>query len=299
MVEPDVAQALRIGPFPVALAVALDARGLSLETLAARLAERGMSLSRATLSYWRSGRSQPERVGSLEALTAVEEILEVPAGSLHALLRPRGAPARSVHWPAGSVPRRRLWPARPSALAEVNAPPDGQLEFLAVNDLFVVEGVSGVRLLRVRLVVRALVDGVGRTVVFYQADQHGEPPRWGGLAHCRPGRVRTEGQVTVAELIFDRPLAAGECAVLDYELIFAADTDVSDCYHRSFTRPCRLWTCQVGFVGDLPSRVYRFRQRHQGDTYRDIHDVWLGADRTALVVAEDVRPGLLGVGWQV
>jgi hypothetical protein len=56
MVEPDVAQALRTGPFAVALDVAVEASGLTLERISAKLAERGITLSRPTLSYWRSGR---------------------------------------------------------------------------------------------------------------------------------------------------------------------------------------------------------------------------------------------------
>ncbi|MBB5868178.1 transcriptional regulator with XRE-family HTH domain [Allocatelliglobosispora scoriae] len=298
MVEPDVAQALRTGPFAVALDVAIEASGLTLERITARLAERGVLLSRATLSYWRSGRSRPERVGSLAALPVLEELLGVPAGSFSALLRPRDGEPQWPHRPPGSGSRRRLWPTRPGVLAEVDAPPDGQFEFLAVDDVFVVQD-AATRLLRVRMVTRALRDGVGRLVVFYQANHgDGPAPQWTGLSHCRLGRVRTDGRVSVAELILNRRLAAGELTVLEYELRFAVNDDATDFYYRTFTRPCRLWTCQVTFAGQVPPRVFRFRRRHLDDDSREIAELWLGDSRTALTVLENVRPGIVGVSWE-
>lgn len=297
MVEPDVAQALRTGPFALALDVAVDVSGLTLERLAGLLGERGINLSRATLSYWRSGRSQPERAASLSALPVLEDILRLPAGSLFALLRPRSTEPHWVRRPRGSLSRRRVWPAPPALLAEIDAPPDGQVEMLAVNDLFLVQAETGGRLLRVRLVMRALRDAIGRTVVFYQADDMSDPaPKWASLGHCRLGRVRTEARVTVAELIFDRRLAAGEHLIVDYEQHF--NSDRTNVYHRSFTRPCGLWTCEVKFAGALPSRVFRFRQRHTDDDYRDVEEVWLGTDHIASTVIQDVKPGISGLRWQ-
>ncbi|MEU0554413.1 hypothetical protein [Dactylosporangium sp. NPDC006015] len=297
MVEPDVSQALRTGPFAVALDVAVEASGLTLERLAVLLGERGVGLSRATLSYWRSGRSRPERAGSLAALPVLEDILAVPAGSLTALLRARGSEPRWAHRPRGSVSRRRLWPGRPALLVDIDAPPDGQLEFLAIDDLFVVES-GATRLLQVRLVVRAMRDNVTRAVVFYEADHDGPPPQWTGFSHCRPGRVRTEGRVSVAELILGHRLHVGEHAVLKYELRFAVGPEATDRYYRTFTRPCRLWACQVVFTGALPARVLGYRQRHLGDDPADVTELWTGDDRTAVTVVEDVRPGIVGLYWR-
>ncbi len=61
--------------FPVAFADALRRRGVSLAWLHERLVERGRPVSPAALSYWRSGRSQPERGTSREALVEIERLL--------------------------------------------------------------------------------------------------------------------------------------------------------------------------------------------------------------------------------
>lgn len=87
------------GPFAVSLRAAIRARGLGLERIRYRLRARGTPVSLATLSHWQSGRCQPERPESLAALAALEEILEVPRGSLTGLLarhhrHPHRGPAR-------------------------------------------------------------------------------------------------------------------------------------------------------------------------------------------------------------
>lgn len=80
--------------FSRALRAAITARGLSLDRIQARLHQRGLSVSVTALSYWQSGKRQPERRSSITAVRALEDILDVPPGSLLALLsrpRPRGA----------------------------------------------------------------------------------------------------------------------------------------------------------------------------------------------------------------
>ena len=78
--------------FADALRAAIVERGLSLDRLRYHLRARGHELSIATLSYWQSGRSRPERASSLTALGALEDILLVPEGSLLRLLPPTRTP---------------------------------------------------------------------------------------------------------------------------------------------------------------------------------------------------------------
>ncbi|GAA1020847.1 hypothetical protein Aple_076620 [Acrocarpospora pleiomorpha] len=87
--ERELAVLLRTGPFERALRAAIAARGLSLERLHVRLAERGAQVSLASLSNWQRGRSRPERSSSLVAVGELEVILGLPAHSLVTLLGPR------------------------------------------------------------------------------------------------------------------------------------------------------------------------------------------------------------------
>ena len=75
--------------FPEAFATRSAAWRVSLAWLHQRLVERGHPVSPAALSYWRSGRSQPERGTSRDALVEIERLLRVAPGRAH-------RPARAV-----------------------------------------------------------------------------------------------------------------------------------------------------------------------------------------------------------
>ena len=83
----------RGGAFADTLRAAIRDSGLSLDRIRDRLWQRGVTVSLATLSYWQSGRSRPERPASLRALRVLEDELGLRPGELSALLeppRPRG-----------------------------------------------------------------------------------------------------------------------------------------------------------------------------------------------------------------
>ncbi|MEV4144685.1 transcriptional regulator [Amycolatopsis sp. NPDC049691] len=86
--QAELGHLLAAGPFDVALRAAIRARGLGLDRIRYRLRGRGTTVSLATLSHWQSGRCRPERPESLEALRNLEDILNVPDGSLSRLLGP-------------------------------------------------------------------------------------------------------------------------------------------------------------------------------------------------------------------
>src|SRR5689334_9350100 len=107
--------------FAEALAKAVEASGLSLERIQHHLELRGVQVSLSTLSYWRRGRSRPERPESLQAVAALEEILKLTPGTLTGSLgdkRPRGrwverAAALEGIWQAAAIDLGR-------AIAEVD-----------------------------------------------------------------------------------------------------------------------------------------------------------------------------------
>lgn len=86
--EDDLLEVLQYGPFNVALQAAIQARGLSLDSLRRRLEQQGIAVSLSTLSYWQRGRTRPERADSMRAVRGLEVILELPRHSLLTLLRP-------------------------------------------------------------------------------------------------------------------------------------------------------------------------------------------------------------------
>ncbi|MEV6522541.1 hypothetical protein AB0M43_11400 [Longispora sp. NPDC051575] len=295
----ELARALHSGPFALALDLAIGASGLSLERIRHHLAERGVTVGRTTLSYWRRGRSRPERDTSLAAIRALESVLGLPPDALIVLLGPPRPRGRWVHHPPGTFDRAQLWPANGPIMAQLQAPPHEQLRVHTIHDLVTLDDRGAERSVRTRLVVEALVDRVHRCLVYYQTDDLRRPlPDLADVRHCRPGRIRTD-PVTgsmVAELILDRRLDTGDHTVLEYELA-ARDGEPLTFYHRRLTRPVRDLLLQVQFTGAVPSQCHAYRQRSLGAPERDVRELWIGAFDTVHLIGRDVPPGVVGVRW--
>src|SRR5688500_5517477 len=105
----DLAHAMRTGPFSAVLHLAIEASRLRLEEIQERLGAQGISVSLTTLSYWRRGRSRPERPESLKAVRLLEDILSLPAESLISQLGPRRPRGRWLSHPPGSIDIDRLF----------------------------------------------------------------------------------------------------------------------------------------------------------------------------------------------
>lgn len=297
--ETDLQRALRHGPFPAALHLAIEARDLSLEALQTRLLERGVAVSLSTLSYWRRGRSRPERDTSLRAVTALEEILGLPRDSLAGLLGPRRARGRWLDRPVGAVPLAKLW-RDPQTLAEIYCGlPDDRLERVSVEDEYTVDADGRAESLDCRLCVRAEDDRVARCLIAYWAeDREGVAPGVTGTRHCRPGRVRDAEGFTVVELVLDRVLSRGETAVIGYSLRLPAQKDPVDDFSRRFVRPVREYALTVVFdQARLPSRCVGYQRLSVDGPDRWTEELWPSRSGAAQLVFLDTAPSLVGIRW--
>lgn len=202
---PSLEALLRIGPFHSALRAAIRRRGLTLERLRLRLAQQDVAVALSTLSDWQQGRVRPISPKSLRAVSVLEELLEVPSRSLLTLLEHTG--------PSG-------WPdVIPGMMPGFNT---YDLEIASRHDRVFVDAERHASRVNVRVVARARHDGVDRFYAHYYCD---DSVRTSDVVHepvrnCRIGRsARNEAEhVTVEELLFDRPLAAGETWVFEFDV---------------------------------------------------------------------------------
>lgn len=200
---PSLEALLRIGPFHSALRAAIRRRGLTLERLRLRLAQQDVPVALSTLSDWQQGRVRPISPKSLKAVSVLEELLDVPSRSLLTLLEQSGPNG----WPdviPGMVPGFNTY----------------DLEVVARHDRVFVDAERHASRTHVKMVVRARNDGVDRFYAHYFCD---DLVRAAEVAHepvrnCRLGQTALgESQrVTVEELLFDRPLSAGETWVFEF-----------------------------------------------------------------------------------
>ncbi len=167
--------------FAGALRQAVQASGLTLERIRHRLGRRGLTVSVATLGYWQRGRSKPR---SRTVVVALEEILQVPQGTLTDLLddpAPTAAPARAPAGAPGPPPVagaadrarsvRDLWPDPEryvGLVGQLDRSGDHRLERLSIHDVYRLDEVRRSWTLSVRTVLRAAGDDIDRIVCVHQ-----------------------------------------------------------------------------------------------------------------------------------
>jgi hypothetical protein len=297
----ELERLLQTGPFASALRAAIQARGLGLERIRDRLRTQGVSVSLATLSYWQSGRSRPERRHSMIALAHLERVLELNPGALTALLgppRPRG------RW-LGKAPDRdiaRLW-------SDVNTVDDAvrgvetrwgeRLTRISQHDIVTVGPDRDERSIVSRQVLRAEADGPDRWVAIVHLDEHNRTlPLVRPLRHCRLGRVvnRPSDGLLVAELLFDRPLARGETIITEHALVNRAPCPLATNYERKFRLPVREFVLEVCF--DAAALPVRCTQYSRLDGYPEqTQPAIIGDAHATHGAALNFGPGCYGFRW--
>ncbi|OLR93172.1 helix-turn-helix domain-containing protein [Actinokineospora bangkokensis] len=285
----EVAWVLRNGSFAEALDAAIRARGLTLDRLRYHLAEQGMDVSAATLSYWRHNRRRPEKPESLRAVRALEGLLGVPADSLITLLGPPRPRGRWVNRGVG---------AAGALMAQFDDPDEGVHEVVSAHDVFTVAGDRSERGVRSRLVLRGTRGLVTRRLVKYQADDPEFPPELIDVRFCRTGRVRSDpaAGLIVVELLLDRALGAGEHAVVEYEVAAKPGPPVEH-YYRQLTHPMAEYSQQIQFEGPPPAWCHGFRQRALSGPEERTEPLPVGPSGSSCLVGINLPPGVVGTRW--
>ncbi|MEV6306031.1 hypothetical protein AB0M02_41925 [Actinoplanes sp. NPDC051861] len=299
----DLAHALRTGPFSAALHLAIEDRGVRLDEIQRQLSAAGIHLSLTTLSYWRRGRSRPERPESLKAVRLLEGILSLPEDSLIVQLGPRRPRGRWLTRPPGTIDVDRLFTDGVSvarAISGLDRWMYHELTRLSLHDLYTVGPDRAETALACRQVLRANVDRVARTVGLFASDDPAAITSINAIRNCRIGRTRhdTGAGLIAAEIVFDRMLSRGETVVIEYE--YRSESRVpTENYYRAFTTPVNEYVLQVQFHHDsVPSRCHRFQRRALNAPDQGVWEAWIGSTHGAHLVASDVAPGIAGLKWE-
>ncbi|MFD6974580.1 hypothetical protein [Streptomyces sp. NPDC059949] len=299
----ELGRLLRGGPFHLALRAALAARGLPLHRVQHRLAAQGIKVGVTSLSYWQQGARRPRKAESLRAVTALEQILELPGGALVRLLaapepdagpaRPATRPYRALFSMGGTVER---------LLDGMELPPDGGLHSVGHHERVRIGPAGEMRVRESQQIVRAHRDGVDR----YLAVHHGDPGcdvtrmRVTAYENCRTGRVRChpEGGLVVAELLFDARLRRGDTYVFGYGIEDGTGARSSE-YVRGFSYAGGQYMLQVRFEeAALPVRCRRFARTGPEAPRTAVADLTpSGRHRAVHLVEQAVRRGILGIAW--
>ncbi|SDY82475.1 hypothetical protein SAMN05421504_10782 [Amycolatopsis xylanica] len=294
-----------ITTFAAALRSAIEASGLSLDRIQARLQARGVSVSVTALSYWQSGKRQPERASSLSAVRVLEELLSIPAGALLGLLpppRPRGSSSRRNLRTADqplTFPREEL-----QALLEQVGAPDAldlrhQLKLVGLHDQCDIAPDGGQRAVTARAVFQADADGQDRWLLVYaQGDPDAEPPSLEALRNCSVGRTAaSEHGLLVAELLFERAINRGETHLIEYSLANTGPPypECRNTHYREFRRPVREYLLEIRFdEANTPRKCWQYSRTGLAEDRRELQ---LDTAGGVHAVALDFGPGVFGIEW--
>lgn len=276
---------LAAGPFHEALRAAISASGLALDRIRYRLRLRDVSISVPTLSNWQSGRRRPERAESLRALAELEAVLELPPEALRSLLGPPRPRGRAAH-PKGPEAMLKAWGSPVEhLLAGVDTSSDGRLTRLSQHDRIEVDAAGRLVEVASRHVLRASHDGADRWIVVWDA-----PGEIVAGQHCAVRTLNTDPEtgMTVAELVFDAPLARGETIIMEYRIV---DVGRPDRFVRRLHRTTRDYVLEARFdQAAVPARCARVESSS-----------WdLAASPTGSVhLIEFNASGTIGLRWEI
>ena len=284
------------GAFADAFAKALERRAVTLVWLHQRLVERGHPVSPAALSYWRSGRSQPERGTSRDALVEIERLLLVQPGSLVDKLGPSRRPGPR---PAEKT-LREMYAETPGMEQALRA-----LDFVGLYDevlevvrhITVDVGPDGrMREAHVRAAMQARLDGARRTPLVVTLDGTGRRPEFVPGAGCSLGRevVDAESGVYAAELLLDRTMARNETCL--YELVVRMPSPLEDTFVDHYAAR-RLHSVLVWVRFDPTRLPVHVEQYTQVSGVEESHKVDLGGGTAAHAMARGFGPGIVGIRW--
>lgn len=287
--------------FAEVLTEAIQARGLSLERIRARLDAAGVPVSIATLSYWQSGRSFPTRARSYHTLVELEAVLNLTPGYLTSLTHTAdGRTRRELFEWQKVVPVADLVTG---IIADLGIEMQGQLSRVMTNDMVTI-GPDHAEIKQVTSTVfRAERSGQHRWAQVLRGEGDlAESPGIKALFGCQVGEVVTvpERQLTVAEMLAPRPLQRGELLTTDVQISWPASGVPSFRIEKAIAEPMRGLGLVVKFHPDTdPVSVYAGYRPEMGDADDgpvDRVEVPL-ALHEAQHVRLDVKPGVYGLYW--
>ncbi len=285
--------------FAARLTRVLAERERSLTWLRRRLAERGHSVSLATLSYWRRGRREPERAASLDAVEAIEEILDLQRGELKAAIGPsrRNSPSESERPDTAQDIDMLAGQAVDHGLAELGLAL-GQVAEGSIHLTVDVDAAGRERRLTSRALIRATRDGVRRVPI---GMIFGVPTpdalRFEALAGAQVGRVHHNADhgVHLAELVLDRELRMNESALVEHRIELGDGIPSQREYHHYLMSRVHEFTLWVRFARLRPAthcEAYQLVDGEETTSPVDMH----GATSAHLVL-RGFGPGTAGLRW--
>lgn len=279
--------------FAQEFAEALAVGGVSMSALRDRLSRRGLSISLATLSYWRTGARHPEGAASAAIVTGIEVELGLESGALTRFLAGRSRRRGRVSAPASL---RDSEGAETFALLAVS-PPDS-LRILSLRETIEISASGTVSEASSVLLVQCVQDRVDSLGVLLTASRPTEiVPVLRNLAGCTLARTvrHPGGTMSGFALALDRSLEPGETAMVSFEAVSPEGYPAPREHLMTVRRPVREIVQWFRAAGDRAPEWFDETEM----TSRGTRTVTVAAGTTRSVhrLRRDFGPGGLRMRW--
>lgn len=283
--------------FAETLSAAIRDRGVTLAHLGERLSARGNPVSRATLSYWRSGSRRPEGVQSLAAIADLEELLGLDRGALLDRLGPtqRTGPLGTTAFPFDEESLEG-W-VRETFVAMGASYPDPTRE-LTIHSVTDVGADRRVRRRTTRLIVQA-TSGVVTAIPFVEITGGipTPPPRFEAVGGGRISTTYSHESGQVHGFLFepDQAITTPETTMIEWSVEFPPEFPATDRTGHGVAFQSRELVLWMRFDPDaVPDWIEEVAETPSG---REVNPRSLGAGRTLHAVRRGFGPGGLSMRW--
>lgn len=277
--------------FANALSAALQARSLSLSDAHRCLEKRGVSVSVATLSYWRSGARYPDPVRSAAVLSALEEILDVSpgtlAGRIPAQSRRLGTLGRVARPEGTDVRRARM-------LEKLDVTPHENFRVLSLQETIDVDSRLAITSVQTNLLVQCVQGTLGSLgFVDLISEQTTLRPQFVVNAGGQfDGAHADDGMVFGHRVVLDKTIHPGETAMIDIDVSFPSGFPEQRCHALVVWRRTRELLQWFRFTdGHLPDWF------EEEEAQQPLRTVPLAEPRSVHRARSDFGPSWLLARW--
>lgn len=284
-------------PFAEALSAAIRDRGMTLAHIQERLAAHGNPVSRATLSYWRTGARHPEGAQSLAVVSDLEQVLGLAPGALEKLLGPslRTGPLGPTAFPFDADPVEQRVRETFLAMGAVYPDPTRDLSIHAVTDI----GPHGGVLRRTTRMTVQATSGVVSAVPFVEITTGTQIPQpdFEALGGGRISATHTHVSGEVHGFLFEleRPIVTPETTMIEWAVSYAAefpDPDGTGYGVALQARELLLWSrFDPAWVPDWCEEV------EETPAGRVVTPRTLNGARSLYAIRRAFGPGALSIRW--
>ena len=275
--------------FATRLTQAIDNSGLTLARIRSAIAERGLSVSGATLSYWTSGRSMPTRARSRLLLEELEQVLGVEAGWLTDAIAGPTAPD-GLHLSGNGEKLAR-------AIEELGVRRDRGWQQIVVHQITTIGVDRAEKSAETRELVRAPRDGMQ----YWALAMTGHA----GNAVCEETAFcdvvvshEVEPGTTLFGFATSRPLSAGEAIGTRYRIAYPLNGDECCEVGYGLTDGSSQLLIEVRFDGEMPRHFQRrFTPGDQSEPL-DVEGPLVMCGSRVQCVVEKAQPGIHWLSWE-